>query len=235
MLADNGPGNYRYLASPDRPFSSGVIANSGYDLVHAKFDRLLPLDEGLNSAKRHVEEAGRRVTAIAGFELRLPKPLARKDFDSFNEGYVKSLSALGLAIDGQLPATRTNVAAILDAPNEPSLYGFLYTVPSKVDRRAFVLSGAPEQSGTSPGAMLDSIVSALSERLGKLGASWADATTIQLYCVANVQQEVMESVLEQVGRASIHGIRWFPSYPPIEGLNFEIDARSVSAEVLVSA
>jgi hypothetical protein len=42
-------------------------------------------------------------------------------------------------------------------------------------------------------------------------------------------------VLSQVGLAAIHGIQWFPSRPPIEGLKFEIDLRSTGTELVLAA
>ena len=91
MLAHNRSGNYRFLASEGRPFSDGAVADLGYDLVHAKFERPIPLEAGLAAAARQVLSSGRTVSAIAAFELRIPAPLTDADFDSFNRGYVSKL------------------------------------------------------------------------------------------------------------------------------------------------
>jgi len=32
---------------------------------------------------------------------------------------------------------------------------------------------------------------------------------------------------------SINGVRWFPSRPPIEGLEFEVDLRGVARELML--
>jgi hypothetical protein len=235
MLAHSRSGNYRFLAAEGRPFSGGAVADEGYDLVHARFERPLPLEAGLAAASRQVAAAGRPVQAIAGFELRIPAPLTRAGFDAFNERYVTSLRRLGLEVDGLMPAARTNVAAVVGGVSEPSVYAVSYSIPGQRTRPAFVLSGAPEEEGADTAARLDSIMRALSGRLDALGASWEDATAIQMYGVDDFQDLVVEKVLKATGGAAVHGIRWFPSLPPIEALKLEIDARSTGTELVMGA
>jgi hypothetical protein len=235
MLTHNRSGNYRFLAAEGKPFSGGAVADEGYDLVHARFERPRPLEAGLAAASRQVAAAGRPVHAIAGFELRIPKPLTKAAFDAFNERYVTSLRRLGLEVDGLMPAARTNVAAIVGGVSEPSLFAVSYTIVGHRTRRAFVLSGAPEEEGAVTAARLDSIMRVLSARLDALGVSWHDATEIQMYGVEDFQGLVVEKVLKATGGAAVHGIRWFPSLPPIEGLKLEIDARSAGTELVISA
>src|ERR1700687_5607190 len=209
MLKHNPSGNYRFLAAEGRPFSGGAVADEGYDLVHARFRRPVLLEAGLAAAARQVAAAGRPVQAIAGFELRIPRPLTQAAFDSFNQRYVTSLRRLGLEVDGLLPAARTNVAAVVGGGSEPRVYAVSYSIPGQRIRPAFVLSGAPEEEGGDTAARLDSIMHVLSGRLDAVGASWD-------------------------GGAAIHGIQWFPSLPPIEGLKLEIDVRSAGTELVLS-
>ncbi len=75
VLSPFRPGSYRSLIAPGRPFSFGIVADPGFDLVHAVFPSPVPLGEGLDAAARHVQAAGRPVTAIAAFELRMVAPL----------------------------------------------------------------------------------------------------------------------------------------------------------------
>jgi hypothetical protein len=232
MLTHNRSGNYRFLGAQGRPFSGGAVADEGYDLVHARFERPLQLEAGLAAASRLVAAAGRTALAIAGFELRIPEPLTGAAFDSFNQTYVTNLRRLGLEVDGLLPAARTNVAPAVGAVAEPSVYAVSYTVPGHRTRPAFVLSGAPEEEGDDGAAMLDSIMRVLSARLEEIGASWDDATAIQLYGVDDIQDLVVDKVLKRSGGAAIHGIHWFPSRPPIEGLRLEIDVRSAGTELV---
>lgn len=236
MLTHSPSGNYRFLAAEGRPFSSGILADDGFDLVHARFERSVPLEAGLAGAARHVIAAGRTARAIAGFELRIPRPLSGGGFDDFNRAYVSSLKRLGLEVDGLMPAARTNVAPAVSGVSEPSVYAVTYTIPTRRVRPGFLLSGVPETEGHKhPDEMLDSIMKVLSARLDELGATWDDATAIQLYGLEDFQEAVVKNVLPQTGRAAIHGIQWFPSRPPIEGLKFEIDLRSTGTELVLPA
>jgi hypothetical protein len=234
MLRHNRSGNYRFIGLAGRPFSAGAVADEGYDFAHARFERPLPLQRGLAAAAGHVSTAGRPIQSIGGFELRIPKPLSRADFDSFNQRYVESLKSLGLEVDGLLPAGRTNVAATVGAVSEPCLYAMSYTIPGRRTRRAFVASGAPEEEGVDTATRLDSIMRVLSVRLGELGVSWDDATALQLYGVDDIQARVVDRLLRQAGGSAVHGIQWFPSLPPIEGLKLEIDVRSAGTELVLS-
>lgn len=234
MLVHNRAGNYRFLAAEGRPFSGGGVADEGYDLVHARFERPLPVEAGLAAAARHVAAAGRPAQAIAGFELRIPEPLTATAFGGFNERYVASLKSLGVEVDGLMPAARTNVAAVVGGVTEPSLFALTYTVVGRRARPAFVLSGAPEEEGSDTASRLDSIMRVLESRLEAFGVSWDDATTIQLYGVDDFQDVVVEKVLRRVGGAAVHGIQWFPSLPPIEGLRLEIDVRSAGTELVLT-
>ncbi|HEX9098086.1 MAG TPA: hypothetical protein VF956_01210 [Candidatus Dormibacteraeota bacterium] len=235
MLAHNRSGNYRFLAAEGKPFSGGAVADDGYDLVHAAFERPRPLEAGLAAASRHVVAAGRPVHAIAGFELRIPRPLTQAAFTAFNERYVASLKRLGLEVDGLMPAARTNVADVVGSVSEPSLFAVSYTMVGHRTHRAFVLSGVPEEEGADTAARLDSIMRVLSGRLDALGVNWEDATAIQMYGVDDFQDLVVERVLKATGAAAVHGIRWFPSLPPIEDLRLEIDVRSAGTELVIGA
>ena len=233
MLAQNRTGNYRFLAAEGRPFSGGAVADDGFDIVRARFERPLPLEAGLAAVARHVAAAGRPVEAIAGFELRIPKPMANAAFDLFNQTYIAHLRRLGLEVDGLMPAGRTNVAAVAGGVSEPSVYAVSYTAPGHRTRPAFVMSGAAEEQSGDNATMLDSIMRVLSVRLDELGVSWDQATAIQLYGVDDVQDLVVDTVLKKAGGAAIHGIQWFPSLPPVEGLKLEIDARSAGTELVL--
>jgi hypothetical protein len=223
------------LGAHGRPFSGGMVADDGYDLVHARFATPIGLAAGLAAAAREVANAARSVQAIAGFELRIPEPLSQAEFDSFNRDYVAQLKGMGLEVNGMMPAARTNVAALVGGVSEPSVYAVSYTVPTVRSTRAFVLSGAPEEKSGDAPTMLESIMRVLSPRLDEIGASWADATTIQLYGIDDFQKDLVDKVLSRTGSAAIHGIHWFPSRPPIVGLKLEIDARAAGLEVVVKA
>jgi hypothetical protein len=232
----NEAGAYRFLGSELRPFSLGAIADPGFDLVHATFERPLPLDEGITAAAKHVSSAGRPALAIAGFELRIPRPLSTSAFDEFNRGYVKQLAAINLDIEGIFPAARTNVAPTVAQVDQPSVLAFSFTVASASKARpAFVLAGVPEEVEGDSRAMLKNIIEILSARGAQLGCRLSDATVIQIYGDSALEVGAVSDIAEAAGGAAIHGLKWFASKPPIEGLKYEIDARSAGTEVVIRA
>jgi hypothetical protein len=81
--------------------------------------------------------------------------------------------------------------------------------------------------------MLDSIIDVLSARLQEMGASWDDATATQFYGVDIPTKQLVDRVLTRIGSAGLRGIQWFSAHPPIQGLKFEIDSRSVGTEVAI--
>jgi hypothetical protein len=234
-LLHNNAGNYRFLAAdPGRPYSGGVVADAGHDLVHARFSSLVPLHAGIIRAIRHVTGAGRPVLAIAGFELRIPEPFTRAEFGEFNRGYIEFLGKAGLELDGRMPAARTNVAPTVDPPREPSVYAFTYSAPSDGAPKRFLVSGAAEASPGEPPGMLDSIVGQLTTALEELGASWDGATSIQLYGMQIGPDLVVDRILGHAGKAAVHGVTWFPSRPPIDDLHLEVDVRSSGSELVLT-
>ena len=234
MLSHFAPGSYRSLAAPGRPFSMGVVADPGYELVHAVFARPVPLEQGLDGAARHVEAAGRPVTALAGFELRIPEPLTRQGFDAFNAPYVQRMAAMGLTAEGEMVTTRTNVAPELAGVTSASVYAFTYSVPGRGRAApAFRLSGATEtrRDGT-PADKLRSIVDELEGRMAELGVGWEDATGISVYG-ADAAAGALPELLPAFGAAGLHGLTWVPALPPISDAEFEIDALGVGTEIVL--
>ncbi|MFZ0215810.1 MAG: hypothetical protein WAM30_07675 [Candidatus Dormiibacterota bacterium] len=229
MVTQFAPGNYRSLTNVGRPFSDGIIADPGYDLVRAVFPRPRPLYEALEVARRHVQAAGRPATALAGFELRVPEPLTPEGFAAFNGPYVTRMTELGLSTSEGLVTTRTNVSPTVAGVTEPSLLAFTYTVPSPGARgTAYRLSGATEtRSDGTTAERLRSIVDVLDGQLVELGATWDQATAITVYGAAC---DLDGATLARFGVAGLHGVRWYPSLPPVVGIGFEIDAHSVGIE-----
>ena len=228
MIAAQAAGNFRFLAAPGRPFSGGAIADGGFGLVHAVFARPRPLVEGLDAALRHVVGAGRPVTGVCGFELRIPAPLSEAGFDEFNRDYVERLRALGVVAGDLMPAARTNVAPITrEGVSEPSVYAVTYTVPG--DGPGWVLSGAPDAEPGTASEMLAGIIDTLMGRLEELGGSWSEATRVNVYG----EGDEVSGVLPLLANASVHGMHWYASRPPIEALRLEVDARCVATELVI--
>jgi hypothetical protein len=140
---------------------------------------------------------------------------------------------LGLEVDGLMPAARTNVAPTEGEVSEPSVYAVSYIVPARRAGRGFVLSGVPEAEPGDRTTMVDSMIGALTARLTELNGSWNDVTAIQLYGVDDFKDLIAETVLSRSGRTALPTIQWFPSRPPIEGLNLEVDIRSAGVELVL--
>src|ERR1700728_4180303 len=143
MLVHNKRGNYSFLRG-SAPYSAGVMAETGFEVVHVRLTRYLPLRAGFDAVEAHLKRAGRAVQAMCGVELRSPKPFSFAGFQQFNTGYIDVLKKWDIFVDGMNPVARTNIAPEVNPPGEPSLYGFSYTVPSNAKRKTFLVAGAGE-------------------------------------------------------------------------------------------
>ncbi|MCI0546211.1 MAG: RidA family protein [Candidatus Rokubacteria bacterium] len=247
MLRDHPTGGYRFLPGITA-FSSGVVAMPGSEIVHATLGAPVPWREGFARIDRHLREVGRPRTALCGIELRSPAPFTFDGFAAFNEGYRALLAEWGILVGDDNPIPRTNVAPVIAAPAEPSLYAFDYTVPGTTPAPAFVVAGAGEMrdrgqgndgivryGDTSPDAMREKarfVMGIMKDRMQALGAAFARVTVINVYCAEPIHG-LMADVLGPAGGAAIHGLRWFPSRPPVKGLEFEVDMRGVARELVL--
>lgn len=231
METMKSPGGFHFLPT-DGPFSGGVAADPGYQIVRVRAPRYTPLTEGFSMVEKTLEAEGRPLAALCAMELRIPRPLSRQAFDEFNAGYVAQLQRWGLAVNGHQPAARTNVAPEIEPPEQPSLHGFCYTVEGASDRATFVTSGAPEPPGTQGGlpAFWRAIAKTLDERMTALGVEWSDATETQIYCTRSDHQLFSAQGLSRFEELVRPGLRWFFSRPPIDSLNLEIDVRGLVRE-----
>ena len=83
---------------------------------------------------------------------------------------------------------------------------------------------------TSPDAMREKarrVMEIMQERLRGLGGSWDRVNTINVYAAQSIHGVVENEILKLAGPAAIHGVHWYPSLPPIQGLEFEVDMRGV--------
>src|ERR1700742_1880987 len=99
MLSENKRGNYYFLKGI-APYSAGVTAEPGFEIVHVRLSRCGPLRAGLHTLEAHLREAGRPLQAICGMEVRSPKPSRFTGFNEFNAGYVDLLKQRELLVDG---------------------------------------------------------------------------------------------------------------------------------------
>ena len=248
MLRDHPTGNYRYLPGITA-FSSGTVAMPGHEIVHATLGAPVPWRDGFARIDRHLREAGRPRTALCGIELRSPAPFTFDGFDAFNEGYRGLLAEWKILVGEDNPIPRTNVAPVVAAPAEPSLYAFAYTVPGATPAPTFIVAGAGEmrdrargvdgivrRGDTSPDGMREKarfVMGIMQERLRGLGADWSRVRVIDVYTAESIHGFLVDEILRPAGAAAIHGVRWFPSRPPVQGLEFEVDLRGVARELML--
>ena len=246
MLIQNVPGNYSFLRG-GAPYSAGVVADAGFEIVHVRFSGYLPLRIGFDAVEAHLKGAGRPLPALCGMELRSPKPLTFDGFRQFNAGYVDILRKWDLFVDGINPVARTNVAPEVNPPGEPSLYGFSYTVASKAPRKTFVVAGAGELPDGAAGpqdvvrrgecgaaAMREKarfVMGLMEGRLNQLGVASRDVTVTQIYTVHDIHPFLDDEVLQRLGEGGVHGVTWHYSRPPIETIEYEMDLRGCVTEL----
>jgi len=248
MMIEKQKGNYSFVRGIS-PFSAAVKGGAGFEIIHARFLPLIPLNQGYARIERHLDRRRRPLEALCGMELRIPKPLSRQGFDEFNRPYIERLKAWGVEVEGANPVTRTNVAFESSPLAEPMLAGFYYTSASDANTRSFVLSGAPEIASREGGVQIvasgdvsasglrqkmECILQALGNHLAELGFKWDDATAINLYTVHDVQPLFASTLMPVLGSASHAGLTWHYARPPVSGLEVEIDARAVRTELVLT-
>jgi hypothetical protein len=246
MLTPNTIGHYHFLPGGD-PYSSGVVADAGYEIVHVTLRRLTPWRAGFDLIDTHLSSVQQPRTVLCGIELRSPKAFHRSGFIEFNRGYRSVLEEWGLLVDGVNPVARTNVVPAWNPPAEESLYGFSYLVPSGEPAWSFVVAGGGELRGgpmleaevirpgdTSPEGLAEKaayVMKAMTRRLEGLGRTWDDVTATEVYTVYPIDALAGPQILDRIGAASVHGLRWHHARPPIDELDFEMDVRGVAREL----
>lgn len=248
MLIPHPKGHYQFLQGID-PYSCGVVAGPGHEIVHVTLDKLVPWREGFDCVDNYLKRGGRDRFALCALELRSPKPFTMSGFIEFNRGYCDVLKQWGLYVDGLNPVARTNVAPVFDPPPTPSLHAFSFTRPtaSEVARPTFVVAGAGElrdgileagrilRSGeTTPQAMSEKstyVLQVMDERLKGLGVSWEAVTAVDVYTAQPIDPLIGKILLPGLGAAARHGLRLFHARPPIVDIEFEMDVRGVLTEL----
>lgn len=250
MPSINHPlGNYRFLPGIS-PYSCGVVSIPGFEIVHVTFQRPIAYRRGFDQIAAYLNEQGRPKAALCAIELRSPKPFTFPGFAEFNAQYAQILKDWGLFVDGVNPIARTNVAPIIEPPNEPVLYGFSFTKPCPVDGPVtFVVAGAGELPegilaregivalGDTSGAGLDTksrfVMDLMESRLIGLGVDWSMVNTINIYTKHSLTPLIESVILRRVGASSIHGSVWHYTQPPIEQIEFEMDVRGTMTNLFI--
>ena len=250
MRIENGAGGYAFLKGIS-PYSGGVAALPGFEIVHVRFERSLPLDRGFTAIDSYLESEQRPRPALCAIELRSPRPFTFQGFQDFNQHYVSILQRWGLLLDSMNPVARTNVAPQVLAPSEPSVYGFSITVAAKNAMPSFVIAGAGElpegsldphdvvrRGETSAGALREKarfVMNLMSSRLAGLEANWKQVTATQVYTVHNIHPFIEPEILGGMHEAASLGIHWHYARPPIDSIEYEMDLCGCRREVILAA
>ena len=243
QLKRNPAGNYNYLTGI-APYSSGAVADMGYEVRHAQIFGQKPIDEALKTVASFLSNEGRPMQALCAIELRIPEPLSFSGFANFNVQYRNLIEQYDLLLGTDNPIARTNIAPAVGELSHPSMYAFSYTVESEVTVPTFVVAGAGDlrdQSELAPEGIIlpgrtdqaamrskaATVMSIMQERLMGLGVSWTDVTDINVYTAQSLANYLVDSILDPATPAGRYGIRWHYSHPPIQGLAFEMNVRGV--------
>lgn len=250
MLIENRDGGYSFLPG-GAPYSSGVIASPGFELIHATFRDPVPLAAAFEAMEARLKAQRRPMAALCALELRSPAPFSFEGFAEFNEKYRTLLKKYELLPGGPNPIARTNVAPLVRPPSEAMVHAFTYSVPEEASRQArtFVVAGAGELENSSldarrirrageesDDAMAEKaslVMAIMRERLDGLGTTWEEVTAVDVYTIHNVHPLLEEEILAQAGSAARHGIRWHYTRPPVMGIEFEMDVRGVRIEEML--
>lgn len=248
-LRENIKGSYRFLPGID-PYSSGVIADPGFEIVHATLANPLPWRDGLMAVRQYLEESGLQRHSLCGVELRCAEPHEMDGFVEFNRGYHALLEEWDLLVDGANPVARTNVAPVVSPPVETVLFGFSFTRASETEKSTFVVAGGGELptrkldrdrivrvGETSRDALLkkaECVLDIMRLRLERLDADVDLISTINVYTAHELHGILSDVVLLRLPMASQTGVHWSYARPPVREIEFEMDIRGVSRDITVS-
>ena len=241
------PGGYRFIPAVFQ-YSGGVAAEPGFEIVRVRFQAPVALAEGFARIAQVIRAAGRPLTAFCACELRSGAPFTEDGFRAFNEIYAGTLQQWGLYDGRTNPVARSNVCPAIDPPGEPSFYAFCYTVAAQGQLPTFIVAGSGEAAEgkanyrdhtvrpgeTSPGAMREKAVYVLGEmerRLAALGFAWRDTTASQVYTVQDLHPFLDDEIVRR--GAARAGLTWHYARPPVVGLEYEMDCRSVAEERVI--
>lgn len=250
-LVTHPTGQYAFLPGI-APYSGGVVSIPGSEIVHVTLAAPVPWRRGFELVDRFLSGLSRPRSALCGMELRSPRPFSFGGFAEFNGQYARVLRDWGVFVNGVNPVARTNVAPHPESLSEPGLFGFSYTRPASPDTPAtFVVAGggelpegvlAPEaiiaRADVSPEGLLAKarfVMGLMESRLRALGGDWSTVSAVDVYTIHGLDRILPEVLLPALGPASLQGIHWFPTRPPIEEIEFEMDLRGVRQEQRLSA
>ncbi len=248
-LKKHPTGDYSFVPGI-APYSCGVIANPGFEVVHVTLRTMVGWREGFELIVSFLRNAGRPHAALCAMSLRCPKPFTFQGFSDFNLEYAAILKDWGVFVDGVNPVARTNIAPRLVPPTELSLYAFAFTRPVAHSQiPTFVVAGAGELpegvlqregiielANTSPAGLkmkAEFVMDLMEQRLQKLGTSWDGVNHTNVYAAHPCDQIIQNLINPRIGKAGLFGVTLHDSRPPIEEIEFEMDVRGIVSEMMI--
>ena len=241
-------GSYRFIPGASQ-YSCGIAALAGFAIERVRLADPVPLKAGFERIAEIIKSAGRPLTSFGACELRSPAPFTEEGFRAFNDIYIQTLIAWGVMKDGVNPVARSNVCPKIDPPAEPCFHAFSYTVPDAGAPASFVIAGSGESlegkanyrdyivrpGDVTPDGMLEKakfVLDEMERRMSAFGGAWRQTTAVQLYTVQDVYS-ILES---ELGRRGVfrNGLTWHFNWPPVVGLDYEMDCRCVYREKVVA-
>lgn len=237
-------GGYRYIPGVFRS-SAGVGALDGFQIERVTFQDTVPLLDGFAFIERYLTEQGVPLLAFCACELRSPAPFTDAGFISFNRHYCGTLERWGIMRDDKNPVARSNVCPEIDKPAEPSFHAFCFARPARGAVGSFVIAGSGEAEeghasyrertvrfgDTSPDGLRAKgafVLDRMEQRMAAVGATWSDTTAVQVYTVYDLHPFLQDEIARR--GAARHGLTWHLARPPVQGLDYEMDCRSVPVE-----
>jgi hypothetical protein len=238
-------GGFRYIPFAFQ-YSGGVAALDGYRIERVEFMRPVPLAAGFALIERFLGDQGVPLVAFCACELRSPAQFTDAGFTAFNGQYIATLQRWGVMTDhSSNPVARSNVIPDLHKPAEPSFHAFCFARRVAGEAGSFVIAGSGEAADgpapyrertvrygdTTANAMREKalfVLGRMEERMAALGRVWSDTTATQVYTVYDLHPFLAEEIVRR--GAAQHGLTWHFARPPVEGLEYEMDCRSVPLE-----
>ncbi|MEZ6059546.1 MAG: hypothetical protein R3C19_04205 [Planctomycetaceae bacterium] len=248
VLKSNERGGYRFLPGI-APYSCGVSAMPGFEIVHVTLQNPRPWHDGLVAAFGYLASNHLGDHSLCAVELRCPMPYSLQGFVDFNNDYRQLLIERDMMVDGVNPVARTNVAPVADPPAQPVLFAFSYARSSSVTRPTFVVAGGGELPDgelserrivrvgeTSPDAMIEKtecVAQIMNSRMAALGGTSELLTAIDVYTAHSLRPLLDDVLLSKLPATRSRGVHWFYTRPPIVDIEFEMDMRGVVHEKIV--
>ena len=241
---------FSYVPGID-PYSGGVVASPGSEIVHVTFAKEIPWRQGFERIEAITARADVARSALCAVELRCPQPHSFEGFIEFNDEYRSLLNTWGLLNGDENPIARTNVSPVRYGPETTSLYAFSYVKSDgNPQTQSFVVAGAGDlmdQSDLQASSIVakdrsdkeawrsrvEQVCQEMEDRMTSIGVDWQDCTVINVYCAEDWFSQAGEVLIERIGPAIVNGIHWHVAHPPIKGLRFEMDVRRVGTEKVV--